>query len=175
MYQKRLVNLSDDQAKKIIKAIESDSKVNISLKPDALSGNDPLWLTKTDIAKMEHAEKANKGVMLKLSKTNIQHIKQKMKSVKSGGALGTLGTIALTALPSLLSFGLNNSKGDGLVHDKQYKAPKSGDGLVLPGTQHGDGLVLPGSGNKKTDYMKLTDFLADIGELEAIVVPKKKQ
>lgn len=174
MYQKRLVDLTEEQGKKIIKAVESDSNVNISLKPNALSGNDPLWLTKTDITKLERAKKDNKGVMLKLSKTNVQYIKQKLKSAKSGGVLGTLGTIALTALPSLLSFGLNNSKGDGLVYDKQYKAPKTGDGLLLPGTQYGDGLVLPGSGNKKNDYMKLSDFLSEMN-MEAVVIPKKKQ
>ena len=75
------VVLSDSQKEKLSKALVNRSPVTVHLSLSDLTASDELFLTKTQIGKIQKAKSAKKGVDLKISKTQISHV------VKKGGSL----------------------------------------------------------------------------------------
>ena len=85
------VNLSQGQMEKISKAYASRSPITLRLEKSALKGNNELMLTKTQIKRIQKAIRMNKGVDIKISKTQIR------KVLKHGGSLWS--SLAGLALP----------------------------------------------------------------------------
>ena len=95
-YNKYGVNLSIGQRRNLAKAIQNRSAVSLKLKKDELIGNDELYLTKTQIAKIVRAKNSNKGVLLKISKTQVRNV------VKHGSSLfSSLMKIGTKILPTM--------------------------------------------------------------------------
>jgi len=82
------IKLTQGQLKKIIDAHERGVGITLKISKDNLSGNDQIYLTETQINRIQTA---NTGVELKLSKTQLDHMK------KVGGFLPLLA-----AIPALL-------------------------------------------------------------------------
>ena len=78
MYIKYNVSLSDNQKSTLAKALMNKSAIVLRLSFGELSGPDELFLTKTQIGKIQKANKAKKGVDLKISKKQISHVVKKM-------------------------------------------------------------------------------------------------
>ena len=83
MNQEYKVNLSQGQKAKLAKAIKDGSALKLRLGKNALSGNDELFLSPRQIAKLQKAKKNNTGAEISFSKSSIR------KSVKQGGSLWT--------------------------------------------------------------------------------------
>ena len=67
------VSLSDDQKKNLSKAFHKRETITLRLKKDALSGgSDTLYVPKTTVNRMKKNLAMNKGMDIKLSKTNIR-------------------------------------------------------------------------------------------------------
>ena len=66
------VKLSDNQKKNIAEAYKKRETVIIRLTNDALSGNDTLNVPAMVKKRLEKNRKENKGMDIKLSKTNIR-------------------------------------------------------------------------------------------------------
>ena len=67
------VTLSDDQKKNLSKAFHSRETITLRLKKDALSGgSDTLYVPKTTVNRMKKNLAMNKGMDIKLAKTNIR-------------------------------------------------------------------------------------------------------
>ena len=91
------VKLSEFQLKKLSKAFASRSPITLRLEKSDLKGNDELMLTKTQIKRIKKAMGMNKGVDIKISKTQIR------KVVKHGGSLwSSLAGLASKALPMVI-------------------------------------------------------------------------
>ena len=119
------VKLSQGQMQKLSRAYNIRSSVTLRLNKSDLKGNNELMLTKTQINKIQKAIKMNKGVEIKISKTQIR------KVIKHGGALWSslaglalplakkiAGPLASGALSGLASVGVNKlfgSKGSGFL------------------------------------------------------------
>ena len=163
-YIKYGVSLGESQKSKLARALVNKSAITIRLSTGDLNGPDELFLTRTQIKKIEKARSQNKGVDLKISKTQLKRV------VKRGGslfsslmALGTkllplatkaLPGIATGALSALTDFGVSkalggNQKGGflipknkinklkahkSLLTKKQKEALKSGGQLVIKPT-----------------------------------------
>ena len=83
MNQEYKVHLSQGQKAKLAKAIKDGSALKLRLGKNALSGNDELFLSPRQIAKLQKAKKNNTGAEISFSKSSIR------KSVKQGGSLWT--------------------------------------------------------------------------------------
>ena len=91
------VKLSEGQMKKLSRAYASRSPITLRLEKSDLKGNDELMLTKTQIKRIKKAMGMNKGVDIKISKTQIR------KVVKHGGSLwSSLAGLASKALPMVI-------------------------------------------------------------------------
>ena len=89
------VTLSDDQKKNLSKAFHSRETITLRLKKDALSGgSDTLYVPKTTVNKMKKNIAMNKGMDIKLAKTNIR------KQV-GGSLLSSILTLGRTFGPEL--------------------------------------------------------------------------
>ena len=165
MYTNVKVNVSSGQADKIKKAIEAGTQVSIRLSHQDLTGEHVLALTQRQIKKMEKAYQNGTGVVIKMSKTQLQH-----NAKIEGGfiplimpALATAGKFLLSnVLPSLATGALSGigaaagSKvvdkvvGNGVFYLKKKgigtKVTMAGKGLYLApwhkGSSFGDGLYL---------------------------------
>ena len=121
------VKLSQGQMQKLSRAYNTRSPITLRLEKSDLKGNNELMLTKTQIKRIEKAIKMNKGVEIKISKTQIR------KVIKHGGALwSSLAGLALPlakkalpkiaaplasgALSGLASVGVNKLFGSGGFH-----------------------------------------------------------
>ena len=119
------VTLSQGQLQKLSRAYTTRSPVTLRLEKSDLKGNNELMLTKTQIKRIQKAMNMNKGVEIKISKTQIR------KVIKHGGALWSslaglawplakkiAGPLASGALSGLASVGVNklfSKKGSGNV------------------------------------------------------------
>ena len=125
------VNLSDNQKKNLSQAYHNRETVVLRLTKGSLSRNDVLFVPQNTVKKLEKNRKLNKGMDVKLAKTNIR------KQV--GGSLLTsifaLGrtfapnvgkTLGLSALSGLASEGASQ-----LVKNMTGKGTKTG-GFVVP-------------------------------------------
>ena len=125
------VNLSDNQKKNLSRAYHNRETIVLRLTKGSLSGNDVLFVPQNTVKRLEKNRKLNKGMDVKLAKTNIR------KQV--GGSLLTsilaLGrtfaptvakTLGLSALSGLASEGASQ-----LVKKMTGKGTKTG-GFVVP-------------------------------------------
>jgi len=69
--------LTDGLKKKLQKAYASTTAVDPMVKPEQIGLGDDILLTATQINRVQKAVKSNKGVDLKLSKTQIENIAQR--------------------------------------------------------------------------------------------------
>ena len=66
------VTLSENQKKKLSKAFHNRETITLRLKNDALSGSDTLLVPSTIVKRLEKNRAMNKGMEIKLAKTNIR-------------------------------------------------------------------------------------------------------
>ena len=66
------VTLSENQKKKLSKAFHNRETITLRLKNDALSGSDTLLVPSTIVKRLEKNRNMNKGMEIKLAKTNIR-------------------------------------------------------------------------------------------------------
>ena len=83
-YQPYSVRLTEGQKENLARAFKNRSPITIRLKNDQLKGNFPLLLTKTQINRINKADKT--GVDINISK------KQRSAQSKNGGFLGALAS-----------------------------------------------------------------------------------
>ena len=161
-YYEHRVSISNGQRDKIRKAIESKTGVSIKLANSDLIGDDLLALTKAQTLRLQKALATDKGITIKMSKTQVRKNLQ-----VEGGFLGMLAGLAARALPFLAksvlpalgigaltgvaNAGVSKALGNGLYLKKGgntmrvetdgkglYLSPASGAGLK----KYGDGLYL---------------------------------
>ena len=83
-YQSYSVSLTEGQKANLARAYKNRSPITIRLKNDQLKGNFPLLLTKTQINRINKADKT--GVDINISKKQIS------AQSKNGGFLGALAS-----------------------------------------------------------------------------------
>ena len=88
------ISLSENQKKTLSKAYHEKETITLRLKKDALSGPDTLLVPKTTVNRLEKNRKLNKGMDIKLAKTNIR------KQV-GGSLLSSILTLGRTLGPGL--------------------------------------------------------------------------
>ena len=146
------LNISDGQKQKIKTALQNGEPVSIKLTYDDLDGNDVLALTQGQINRIRTAYNDKKGLVLKLSKTQVKHnltveggflpllagLASSILPTLTGTILPALGTGALSGLAStgvskLINL-ITGNKGSGLIvrkNDDAYKVKVLGHGLYL--------------------------------------------
>ena len=82
-YNSYNVSLSENQKAKLAKALMNRYAITIRLSNNELTGSDQLFLTKTQIKKIQKAKTLGKDVDIKISKTQLRHV------VRKGGSLFT--------------------------------------------------------------------------------------
>ena len=93
-YQSYSVSLTEGQKANLARAIKNRSPITIRLKNDQLKGSFPLLLTKTQINRINKADKT--GVDINISKKQIS------AQSKNGGFLAALASfLARTVLPTV--------------------------------------------------------------------------
>lgn len=88
------VSLSDNQKKSVATAYKKREIITLRLSKDDLTGNDVLYFPKTTVNRLEKNRKLNKGMDIKLAKTNIR------KQV-ARGILSSLLPLARTLAPTI--------------------------------------------------------------------------
>ena len=88
------ISLSENQKKTLSKAYHEKETITLRLKNDALSGPDTLLVPKTTVNRLEKNRKLNKGMDIKLAKSNIR------KQV-GGSLLSSILTLGRTLGPQL--------------------------------------------------------------------------
>ena len=88
------ISLSENQKKTLSKAYHEKETITLRLKKDALSGSDTLLVPKTTVTRLEKNRKLNKGMDIKLAKSNIR------KQV-GGSLLSSILTLGRTLGPQL--------------------------------------------------------------------------
>ena len=88
------ISLSENQKKTLSKAYHEKETITLRLKNDSLSGSDTLLVPKTTVNRLEKNRKLNKGMDIKLAKTNIR------KQV-GGSLLSSILTLGKTFGPEL--------------------------------------------------------------------------
>ena len=88
-YHMHGLTLTKTQASKIVSAAKKHDSVVIRLANNNLHGNHKLPLTETQVTRINKANKFNKGMDLKLSATQLQHLE------KTGGLLPLLALLPL--------------------------------------------------------------------------------
>lgn len=88
------VSLSDNQKKSVATANKKRETITLRLSKDDLTGNDVLYFPKNTVNRLEKNRKLNKGMDIKLAKTNIR------KQVASG-ILSSLLPLARTLAPTI--------------------------------------------------------------------------
>ena len=66
------VNLSDNQKNNLSNAYHKRETIVLRLTKDSLSGNDILYVPQNTVKRLEKNRKLNKGMDIKLAKTNIR-------------------------------------------------------------------------------------------------------
>ena len=121
------VKLSEGQMEKLSRAYVNKSPITLRLEKSDLKGNDELMLTKTQIKRIQKAMGMNKGVDIKISKSQIRNV------ARHGGSLWSslagmsskllpmalplakkaIAPLATGALSGLASLGVNKLFGSG--------------------------------------------------------------
>ena len=100
------IALTDGQKKKLQKAYVSKTAVNLKAKPGQIGRGDELLLTATQISRLKKTSAAGKGMVIKLSQTQIQNTVQRGGSLFSA-MLGLARPLIKPALGALASAGLS--------------------------------------------------------------------
>ena len=95
-YNKFNVNISEGQKQKLYNALQVGEPISIRLTYEDLIGDDELELTNSQVNKIKKAYQGRKGVIIKMSKSQLAHNKK-----VEGGFLGMLASLAARALPIL--------------------------------------------------------------------------
>ena len=96
-YFKYGVKLTQNQNDQLLKAYEKNCPITLRLEKSQLKGKDKIMLTKTQINKSNKSKKLNKGVDIKISKSQIR------KVVQHGGSLwSSLAGLSSRILPMAL-------------------------------------------------------------------------
>ena len=187
------VTLSDFQKTKLAKAFHNRETIKLRLKNDALSGSDTLLVPSTIVKRLEKNRNMNKGMEIKLAKTNIR--KQVGGSLLSsilslGRTFGPtlVKTLGLSALAGAASEGASqvvkkisggsqtggflipNSKIDQLIANKHLLSEKQKRDIINA-IQTGSGVHIKPT--KKQTGGFLGTLLASIGVPMALEVFKK--
>ena len=153
------VNLTDNQVQKLRQAINANcAATSIKIGADDLDGDHTIFLTKTQINKLENARDRGKGLTIRMSSKQLKH------NIKTqGGFLGALlGTaarlaglakkavpaLATGALSGLASTGVSKLFGNGLYLKKGgmiAQVETDGQGVYLR-PYRGKGLGSRGNG-----------------------------
>ena len=78
------IALTDGQKKKLQKAYVTKTPVNLKVKPDKIGRGDELFLSDTQIARLKKRSAAGKGMVIKLSQSQIQSTSHVGESVGKG-------------------------------------------------------------------------------------------
>ena len=128
------VTLSENQKNKLSKAFHNRETITLRLTKDALNGSDTLLVPSTTVKRLEKNRAVNKGMEIKLVKTNIR------KQV-GGSLLSSILTLGRTFGPTLAkTLGLSALAGVASEGASQIVKKISGGG----GTQTG-GFLIPNS------------------------------
>ena len=100
------IALTDGQKNKLQKAYVSKTAVNLRVKPGQIGRGDELLLTATQISRLKKTSAAGKGMVIKLSQTQIQNTAQRGGSLFSA-MLGLARPLIKPALGALASAGLS--------------------------------------------------------------------
>ena len=126
------LNISEGQKQKIKSSLANNQPVSIRLTNENLEGSDVVALTQRQINKIAQAQQQNKGVTIKMSKTQVQH-----NMTVNGGLLPLLAGLASSILPAItgtvlpaLATGALSSVASNLV-GKLFNQNKSGSSLYL--------------------------------------------
>ena len=77
------IALTDGQKKKLQKAYVTKTPVGLKVKPDQIERGVELLLTETQIARLKNKSAAGKGMVIKLSQTQIQSTSQSGKGMQT--------------------------------------------------------------------------------------------
>ena len=105
-YHPYKIALTDGQKKKLQKAYVTKMSVNLRVKPDQIGRGDELLLTATQISRLKKKSAAGKGMVIRLSQTQIQNTAQRGGSLFSA-MLGLARPLIKPALGALASAGLS--------------------------------------------------------------------
>ena len=100
------IALTDGQKKKLQKAYVAKTAVNLKVKPGQIGRGDELLLTATQISRLKKTSAAGKGMVIKLSQTQLQNTAQRGGSLFSA-MLGLARPLFKPALGALASAGLS--------------------------------------------------------------------
>jgi len=78
------IALTDGQKKKLQKAYVTKTPVNLKIKPDQIGRGVELLLTETQIARLKKRSSAGKGMVIKLSQSQIQSTTSQRGKVGKG-------------------------------------------------------------------------------------------
>ena len=182
------VKLSKGQMEKLSRAYANKSPITLRLEKSDLKGNDELMLTKTQIKRIQKAMGMNKGVDIKISKSQIRNV------ARHGGSLWSslaglsskllpmalplakkaIAPLATGALSGLASLGVNKLFGSGqkggflipdskvnqLIQYKEYLTAKQKQD-ILNALQTGSGVHIKPT--KKQMGTGIGTILASIG------------
>jgi len=93
MYTNVKVNISDEQKRKLKKALSDGTELSLRLSHADLAGEDVIAVTQSQLNKLKQAKEAGKGVTIKLSKMQATH-NMKVR----GGFLPLLAGLASQAI-----------------------------------------------------------------------------
>ena len=129
-YTTMKVHITDNQKDKIMKAVDDNTTVSIRFRHEDLTGNDIVAFTKAQLERIANAYNDNKGVTIKMSKTQVQY----NKKIEGGFLVPLLTAAASAILPQAASYLWNKITGKGIII-------KRGEGIIKV-KQFGDGLWL---------------------------------
>ena len=105
-YHPLKIALTDGQKKKLQKAYVTKMPVGLKVKPDQIGCGDELFLTETQIKRLKKRSAAGKGMVIKLSQTQLQNTAQHGGNLFSA-MLGLARPLIKPALGALASAGLS--------------------------------------------------------------------
>jgi hypothetical protein len=115
-YHEVKVNFTDNLLKKLLKAVEDQSEVSIKLSKETVNdimegkGNVVLYLTQTQLSRIQRIDQKGVGMVLKLSRAQVNHLRKMLQKdcetmteeeIKVGG-----NPLLMAAIPTLVSKGL---------------------------------------------------------------------
>ena len=100
------IALTDGQKKKLQKAYVTKTAVGLKVKPNQIGRGDELLLTETQIKRLKKRSAEGKGMVIKLSQTQLQNTAQRGGSLFSA-MLGFAKPLIKPALGALASAGLS--------------------------------------------------------------------
>jgi hypothetical protein len=137
------VNISEGQREKIKKAMETKSPVSIRLEYSDLNGEHVLAFTQTQLNKMKKAYKAGTGLMIKMSKSQLEH-NAKVEGGFISAILPFLTSAAKFLIPSLATGAMS---GLGSAAATKIVDKISGSGSYASSASRGGSGVRSGSGS----------------------------